>query len=720
LFLYATVSAGASNPRDSLPPWKPQPAQTDESDSPTAKRPFNPRDIDVGNIQGYLSGLGSLHSLTYPVGESSIPRLKKVYYVGFCGIFIGGVKGFDTVVCGSGYYPNDVFYEIETPRKISSIRQMPFYDPSARHDLEISQALVDTTGWIGENIDEITGDTLPSLGIEVHQTILGARSGVLKRALIVDCWVINISDSPIEHLCFGVNLTPSIGSELISRYQMFMEGGPATGELCGFVPEVPGIVGGLADTINLAWIADNDGDAFWTKGKFVSYNPTAAVGVRMLSAPSGAATSFNWWNWMSGWGPQLQRNSASYPKDLGWPRSDRAFYRRMTNHEIDYDQIYTAIDMTPHGWSEPVPGPNTRRRLADGDPASEVMVSVGPYDAPLFPGDSVRFTYAIVMGDDFHTDPNHYANTFDYDHPGPYLNGLNFNNLISAAQCAGWFYDNPGIDTDGDGYAGEFFLFDCKDRDCDTIFLSGDGVPDFKGPLPPPPPPFTIETYPTRIIVRWTGAETEHARDRHARHPDWEGYRVYVADGDTANGWALLAQWDREDYVRYSYHEKRGLWLRNSHPHTPEEWRGILSDPGFDPLAHPSPSLASGYWDTAHDTLRTANGTIIDIVTSPRCSYFAPGEANHGNDYDDGGQSYRNRIQRVGTIDTVIDAQTVGYGVYEFTIDDLSQARPYWIAVTAFDYGDYRSFIDPEESAPAPTSVPSSPSTTCRRWWIPI
>jgi hypothetical protein len=329
------------------------------------------------------------------------------------------------------------------------------------------------------------------------------------------------------------------------------------------------------------------------------------------------------------------------------------------------------------------------------------MLSVGPFGQPIMPGDSIPFTYALIMGDGLHNDPSHFARTFDYQNPAPYLNGLDFTNLISSAQWAGWFFDNPGVDTDGDGYAGNFHLLDCNGRDCDSVYYSGDGVPDFKGPLPPPPPDdITIETFPGKLVVHWTGKATEYARDRHSRRPDFEGYRVYIAESDTSRGWSILGHWDREDFYRLSYNDVKQTWIRNSHLCTVDEWRIMLDDPQFSPLDHPAPSLTTAYHDVAVDTLRTASGTILDIVSKDRWSYFAPGDANHGNEYGDADGVHRSMIQWTGSIDTVVDGQGVRYGVYELEIDDLSMAKIFYVAVTAFDYGDYRNFIDPEESHP--------------------
>ena len=77
--------------------------------------------------------------------------------------------------------------------------------------------------------------------------------------------------------------------------------------------------------------------------------------------------------------------------------------------------------------------------------------------------------------------------------PIAYYGFLNFSDLIENAVWAGWVYDNPGVDTDNDGYAGEFSLcvLDSELVDStdsiwqpsvvDTFYYEGDGVPDWRG-----------------------------------------------------------------------------------------------------------------------------------------------------------------------------------------------------------------------------------------------
>lgn len=662
--------------------------------------------IDINDIRAATYPWASISNLYYPAAESNLPFYRKNYYAigyGAVNLVFGTIRFRDTVTCGNYFFPGAQLRSTSPIRRLSNKRGRRDYDPLAKHDLEIS------TDWVEEtlfgNIDEPTGVQLNPLGIEVHQSIYAWNASYLKRVLIIDNWIVNKSSEAWEESTIGVLASPAVINEFIVNSRDSDDPNePPSGTICGFIPTVPGIVRDIPDTLNLVWAADNDGEAYWTKGKFGLRNPTATIGFRILSAPVGAQLHFNWWNWFPQTGPRLRISRIREPVYVGFPFSDRALYARMTNGEIDYDQVFSAMDQSAEGWA-PIGTSAQARDLADGG-FPDILLSVGPISKPIAPGDSVRFAYAIVMGDDFHTDPNHFANTFNYDNPAPYLNGLNFTNLISAAQWAGWFFDNPGVDTDGDGYAGEFHLVDCVGWECDTVYYSGDGVPDFKGPLPPPPPrDITYETYPTKIIARWTGSASEFARDRHARRPDWEGYKVYLAVDDTARGWSLVGSWDREDYVRYSHHEIKGTWDRNSHPHTTSEWRQILSDPEFDPLAHTMPSLTTGYRDIATDTVRTATGTIVDIVTHDRWSYFAPGAANNQNEIQDGSHMTINPVRLVGTVDTIVDDQPVTYGIYEYEIENLSQSKQFWITVTAFDYGDYRNSIDPEESIPGENAL---------------
>ncbi len=645
--------------------------------------------FEINQVSAGVFTPGFINDLVYPANRYS---RKLSHYGSMIGLTFGCVRYPDTLVSTTNMWAAPFLNATQPTRKRYGIPQFSPYDPEARHDFEIYGVSSDTGG--AQRYDRTGSFPIPPIGLELHQSTLGWRRDYLSRAIIVDNWIVNISNTPIERACCAVSLTASVSNE----YFGFIDCRDYS-DLAGFIPTVPGIVNGIDDTINLAWMADNDADPDCSAGAYTPNNPTAVLGFRILRAPRGGRFSFNWADLGYWWGPRQVLETVHYPNEPGMPGSERSLYQTMVNGEIDFDQVMAAVDFSAEGWVAPTTD-TTARHIANGS-SPNLMLSVGPFDGPIMPGDSIPFTYALVMGGDFHTDPAHFARTFDYQNPAPYLNGLNFSNLIASAQWAGWFFDNPGVDTDGDGYAGEFHLVDCNGYDCDSVYYSGDGVPDFKGPLPPPPPDdVTIETFPGKLIVRWTGKATEYARDRHARRPDFEGYRLYIAETDTSRGWSLIENWDREDFVRVSYDDRRQTWLQNSHPYTITEWRAMINDPQFDPRAHQMPSFSSAYHDIATDTVRTRSGVIIDIIQKDRWSYFVTGDANHGNEYRDADGTHRSKIQQVGVVDTLINGEMVPYGIYEMEIDNLSQAKIFYIAVTAFDYGDYRNFIDSEESQP--------------------
>ena len=92
-------------------------------------------------------------------------------------------------------------------------------------------------------------------------------------------------------------------------------------------------------------------------------------------------------------------------------------------------------------------------------------------------------TFALIAGEDFHTDPRNFQAFFQPSDPQPWLDNLSLDDFALNALWAGWVYDTPGFDTDGDGYRGKYRVIDG-----DTAFYTGDGVPDYQGPPPPPPP----------------------------------------------------------------------------------------------------------------------------------------------------------------------------------------------------------------------------------------
>ncbi|MEW5700822.1 MAG: hypothetical protein AB1792_01145 [Candidatus Zixiibacteriota bacterium] len=600
----------------------------------------------------------------------------------------------DTLVSSSalGFWTYE-FMAYDTIRESSRVPGSRYYSSEAISDQEYFTTFYDTSVSSHSGIDFIENRRHRPIGLAFHQTSHSWSTGFAKRFIIFEYWIENISGDTLHQCAVGLSLSPLVG----------YTGGTFGDGTCGLLREVPGIVSATVDTLDVAWAADIDGKPT-RSGSYFERSPTAVLGVRILRAPMGGNFSFNWWGSTSGtdyaWGPRRQRDQLRFTPSQGMPLGDRHRYRMMTNGEIDYDQVYCALDHYAEGWSPNLPQ-DAMREIAQGTWISFVL-SYGPLpDIP--PGDSIPFTFALIAGANFHTNPRNFADNFDPMNPKRYLDNLDFTDLIQNACWADWIFDFPGVDTDGDGYRGKYHVTNCNPSGtvCDTVWYKGDGIPDWAGPQAPSSPPFEFSTAPHKITLRWNGAIPETSRDQLSRKRDWEGYRVYSSRFDVDDKYELIASWDKpDDFTRWAYQSKTNDWKQVSYPLTVDQWRAVMDDPEFDPLDHSHPSFESAYRDTIIDTVVDVHGTIIEIVPRLRYSYWIPENANRGNRYWGADRWEDNLIQKVGEQDTIIDSDTLSYGIYEMTLDNLNAAIPLYFAITAYDYGDYVRNVTTLEGSP--------------------
>jgi hypothetical protein len=363
--------------------------------------------------------------------------------------------------------------------------------------------------------------------------------------------------------------------------------------------------------------------------------------------------------------------------------------------------------MEEAGWrAAPDVAANLGGRLinhADGS-VIELLLSAGPFE--LAPGDSIPIGLAIVGGDLFHRNPRNGRNL--PKRPYEWYKNLDFSDLNRNIQWAARIYDNPGVDTDGDGYRGRYFTANCQDtlicydeycfewndtiiclddycletEFCDTIFYAGDGIPDLKGPTAPPSPRITIRTAPNTVRIRWDGREIEHVFDPFIQREDFEGYNVYGGIGDNPDKATLMASWDLVNFDRYRFipAARPSPWVLDGPPLTLGQI-AIQQDPIVDPFAYNNKMFP--YEDE--------DGNLF---------YFRPHGGNRGNEYLEGGIITANPIQYLHT-DSLWDehAQTwKRFGHYECTITNLLASQSYYFAVTAFDAGVAAGGIESLES----------------------
>jgi len=527
--------------------------------------------------------------------------------------------------------------------------------------------------------------------------------------IIFDYTVENIGPYTLEDVCLGVYVDGDVG-----RWDVWDD---AQDDITGFRSTVPSFYGcpgeDWLDTINIAWIADNDGKR--NTGDLPpcpdALTLTAVTGLRVLATPSDSLQlSYNWWISNSDpsqdWGPRLAGTPENPFRDfgtggLGTPMGDKNKHYIMRHNELDYDQLYTGLDHTGEGW---LPPPSVGPDLAGGFD-TRYLLSFGPFD--IDPGERLPITMAYVAGENFHTDCNAFENLFDPQNPDLFYNYLNFNDLGTNSIWASWIYDNPGVDTDGDGYRGPFricvydsiLICDTIPPDSincyweytvsDTIYTAGDGIPDFRGATPPPGPDIRLEPLQSGIRVRWNGYYSETTRDMFSALIDFEGYRLYLSqDSSDPADYIRLTSYDREDYYRYWWNGV--YWEIITPPFSPEE---ILALYGIvNPLDYTS-SSPYFYVDSIF-YFTTVDLNNSDLTDTTGIFKRFPDEPYPVTLNIDSAQTYFPEI-------LVFESESVyfKYFEYEYNIRNLLPGYSYCVSVTAFDYGSYVSEISELESS---------------------
>jgi len=468
------------------------------------------------------------------------------------------------------------------------------------------------------------------------------------------------------------------------------------------------------DTINLAWLSDNNG-LYEAGGQdecpFNTGNYTGVTGVRVVRTPSDSLKySFNWWisnpNPRLDFGPRKVGTPENPFRDfgglLGTPLGDPNKYYIMSHEEFDYDQLFSAKDHTSEGW---LPRGPDAEDFADGFD-THYLLSFGPFD--ISPGEVLPLSFAYVAGENFFSDCEAYERVFDPAFPEEYYNTLDFSEIGLNAIWASYIYDNPGVDTDGDGYRGKFRICSDDSTFWDTVYYEGDGVPDFKGASPPPPPElWVINPYPVGDTVRslvtpsvnetnggevslqWYGYRSETTKDPFTGLLDFEGYRVWLSLSDRRSEFYTLCSYDRRDFNRYVYNSSRNSWELNDPPFTIDMLRTIYGDT-FDPQNfdrdHPLYWQGASYYFTSQDW----NQSDLDDTTMIHKIYphqSPPSTLSH----DSAAIYYPDELTEDGYFK---------YYMYEYKIHNLLPSQKYYFAVTAFDYGSPAGNLEFLETEP--------------------
>jgi len=514
------------------------------------------------------------------------------------------------------------------------------------------------------------------LGIEITQKSYAWSYEYAEDFILFDFDIANIGRKTLKNVWVGLYIDADVGH---TSEPVYTDEWGAQDDICGFDTIYMQVDGQdtTRNEINTAWIADNDGQPY--SGAYESRSPTGVSGVRVVRTPLPAESlsySFNWWisniDATKDWGPRKSSfGNAPFPGGgIGTPGGDKAKYKVMSNGEFDYDQIWCAL---PHeGW---IPGPSTAATLANGYD-TRYLFSFGPFDS-IPSHDTLPLTTAYICGAGFHTDPANFINNLK-DHETveenlqTYYDNLDFTDFATNSQWADWVYDNPGVDTDGDGDYGEYRV---SPTTGDTFWYRGDGVPDFAGPPPPDSPKLSFETAKNQVTLTWEGKTTESKLDLFSHVSDFEGYRIYKSPTGRLDDYALLADFDIVDYD-YTWWDTTfspPQWSKWKYP--PKKRQDFDSDFKADsarivdlvPYPYSNARLIPGY-----------DSTVVGWNPAMVRGHFIPYGANRGME----------------SILLSADDTT-----YTFTLSGISESQGLYFSVTAYDFGNPVTKLSPLESA---------------------
>lgn len=721
-----------------------------------------------------------------PAPSTVYPINSNVDYL-FAGAFwIGAVIGRDTLVSvgADGWQSTREMWPASLADQLAHGEQLTVRSISDPNDPEFFLALSEqdvTFAYFDTLTEGVEADPIDNrphrpLRVKIRQTSYAWSYSYAEDFVLFDFKITNIDGRrTLEKVYMGIYVDGDVGHP--DELDLFRD------DICGFKLSVDQLQFEntqcqFVDTIRIAWLADNDGNNEAVdipkdiKTEFTSKDPIGVVGTRIVRTPSDSLKfSFNWWvsntNAPSDFGPRRKGVDGDPFRDfggfLGTPEGDKNKYYIMSHEEFDYDQLFSAVDLSGEGWLEP--GPDAAN-ISDGFD-TRYLLSFGPFT--IFPGEELPITFAYVGGDNFHVHPQDKNNLFNPLQPDAFADALDFTDLGINAQWASWIYDNPGVDTDGDGFRGKarvcindstaigtrpdtFFaedgvtidsiVIDSFFTDIDSVFYEGDGVPDFLGASPPPAPIVRLQPSPGSISVRWNGLRTETTVDPFSLALDFEGYRVFLGLSNRATDMILESSYDRENYTRFFWNAATNLWKIAGPPQTMIEVQDLYVnrnrsyDPLFNGIDNPLVAADSQFYFISQDWNRNDLTDTLEIYKPTKYRYnFNP---NGSIMVDSLGNPISTPFPHTLAIDSAFTADTFlldsftgdttwymggeltedgryfKYFEYAYELEGLLSSQLYFVSVTAFDFGAPSSGLDALETSPllnVVSELPQNPTS---------
>lgn len=612
---------------------------------------------------------GEVQSCEYPKG-SNIEHL-------FAGAFwIGAIVGRDTAVSlgADGWSFIQEFAPDESPfgdmiyRSNVDPENPRFVDAVSEEDYISTYSDTFTAGIVAD----IFGQPHIPLYVGVTERSYAWSYSYAEDFVLFDYSIKNVGIRNLEKVYMGFYVDADVG---------FVDGTQYSDDIAGFLETIKTDFKGceFTDTVNVAWTADMDGD-------FNKIHPSPDLtAMRIVRTPAeNLVVSFNWWiSHPSGqldFGPREKAGVGRIKEDfrnfgtggLGTPEGDRNKYYIMSNGEFDYDQAFVGtIKQTDPLWLYP-----PQNQVADwaGGLDTRYLLSFGPFDIRV--GQTLPISFAYMGGKGLHTDRNNATDNMPHN-PQAFYDNMHFEDLALNSTWAERVYDNPGVDTDNDGYFGEFRVCSIDSVVADTDWYRGDGIPDFTGAAPPPPPIVWLSSGPGYINVRFNGTRTETVKDIFSREVDFEGYRIYIARDERSTSYSVIASYDRDDYNMFVFDTLRGEWDLSQAPFLLDELRSYFRDDDLDPLfySRSTPYTSPHYPDMSFyfekQDFNVSDQGVINTIRKkypdqPYPSSFLADSARPEELTEDG---------------------YLKYFEYEYIIEDLLPTVEYYVNVTAFDFG---------------------------------
>jgi hypothetical protein len=634
-----------------------------------------------GNIQLTLNNSGDFGGdVNVPdpltgdlITRISYPRNGGYDWEGYISPLFGGTEGFDTLVTFWEFLPDQPPEHQFSYESIDATS--PLYSKTARSELDIVCRYNDSITDPQEQPP--SGKNHRSLGIHVTQRSMAWSTPNLDDFVLVDLTITTSYGRAIHNGYVGLRARIDVNRNTTGGWPL----GIVVGRLDSF-PTVTSC--GYMDTLKTYYFMNHGGRP--CADQWCDTSVLAALGIAIFGTPQNAPVAWNWGVSVpnspdnSRWWPLKTKDQAlRYSLSQASNISDRTTYFFLSNGYQAYDQADAALDHSGDGWLSPPP---EATEIAEGYTGNIIYLGAGPFD--MVPNQTVHFTYAIVGGDNVHVNPTDFATYWNPYNPNAFYETLDFTELATNARWAKWVYDNPGVDTDGDGYFGKFRVCDA-----DTQWYEGDGVPDFRADVSPPSPKLKVIPSIGKLVLRWNGYYSETTIDPFTRQKDFEGYRVYVGLDDRESSMSTMISWDYQDYNRYNLKKKPDntfAWVTGDLPYTLDSLR-ILYGNIFNPLLYtkenPLHILDTLYMFTSVDY-------NLSSLIAPGVHKVYPDARYLGTDTsqwteDDLTNEHGGRLPK--------------YYEYEYEVDNLLPTIAQYVSVTAFDFGFSKGNIPAKESS---------------------